>query len=90
MLTDERDFQTLSITQALFCEDLECKNFLPDRWWDPVRLIVAWELWKARNQLMFEDQAATSIETAFRAWHMLKIHLTADWFARIPAARQEV
>lgn len=54
MLTDERDFTELTSTQALFCEELECGHAIPNLWWNAVRVIVAWEIWKARNQLMFE------------------------------------
>lgn len=54
---------------------------IPSKFWQFIRAIVSWQIWKDRNAHFIEGKRSDPDKVIYMAWHRLGIYLRVEWRA---------
>lgn len=77
----------ISPGQALLGEPLAFHPRTPTKWWQIIRAVGCWYIWKSRCTRVFDEVSVTVQETMARIWFRLKLYLRIEWRKLATAVR---
>lgn len=52
---------------------------IPERFWQILRAVVCWQIWKDRNCHYLDDKPASAQRVIRKSWHRLRVYLHKEW-----------
>jgi hypothetical protein len=81
----------ISMEQALLGADLtNCHPATPVKWWEILRGVTCWLLWKSRCECYFQGNNVVFVELCSRIWHRLKQYIRISWDANHVLVKRNV